>query len=251
MKRIVFYVAVVIFLSFSITSYSQSVYEENTENFNRIVTGTIGIIDKIAYDIRVEKSRKKLAAMHNENRIDADCWHIDENSGDLIQDVMDCIVGDMKYMQISCSSCREKQEEYEHRLRCVDLGLPSGTLWDTHNDEQKWQSTARIDEDFPKHLPSKEQFEELIHYCTWSWYDSGTEAGYVIQGKNGNSIFLPAAGLQIVKNGKVYLANRKTDGLYLSSTKRDGQIFALLFTKDKIEIRAIGGLCSSPIRYVY
>ena len=40
--------------------------------------------------------------------------------------------------------------------------------------------------------PSKEDFDELIENCVWEW-DNKNE-GYVVKGKNGNSIFLPAAG---------------------------------------------------------
>lgn len=40
--------------------------------------------------------------------------------------------------------------------------------------------------------PKKEDFDELIENCEWVW-DKENE-GYIVNGKNGNSIFLPAAG---------------------------------------------------------
>jgi len=39
-------------------------------------------------------------------------------------------------------------------------------------------------------IPTKEQFEELIEKCEWTWKGKG----YEVKGKNGNSIYLPAAG---------------------------------------------------------
>ncbi len=39
-------------------------------------------------------------------------------------------------------------------------------------------------------IPTGEDFDELIHECDWKWIGKG----YKVIGKNGNSIFLPAAG---------------------------------------------------------
>lgn len=41
-------------------------------------------------------------------------------------------------------------------------------------------------------MPTKEDFEELIDNCEWIW--DKKKQGYDVKGKNGNSIFLPAAG---------------------------------------------------------
>lgn len=47
-------------------------------------------------------------------------------------------------------------------------------------------------------LPTKEEFEELINCCTWEWTKQNGVNGYkVTSKKNGNSIFLPAAGYRI------------------------------------------------------
>lgn len=43
-------------------------------------------------------------------------------------------------------------------------------------------------------LPTKEEFEELIERCTWTWITYNGVNGYKVTGPNGNSIFLPAAG---------------------------------------------------------
>ena len=43
-------------------------------------------------------------------------------------------------------------------------------------------------------MPTKEEFEELIQYCSWEWKRYRGINGYEITGRNGNRIFLPAAG---------------------------------------------------------
>ena len=43
-------------------------------------------------------------------------------------------------------------------------------------------------------MPTQEQFQELIDNCTWTWTTRNGKNGYEVKGKNGNSIFLPAAG---------------------------------------------------------
>ena len=44
-------------------------------------------------------------------------------------------------------------------------------------------------------IPSKEDFEELISQCKWTWIKYQNHNGYKIIGPNGNSIFLPAVNL--------------------------------------------------------
>lgn len=43
-------------------------------------------------------------------------------------------------------------------------------------------------------LPTEKQFEELLQECQWTWKSVDGHWGYEIRGKNGNTIFLPAAG---------------------------------------------------------
>lgn len=52
---------------------------------------------------------------------------------------------------------------------------------------KKWGSTWR--------LPTKAEFDELLEECVWQWTTQRGKNGYkVTSKKNGNSIFLPAAG---------------------------------------------------------
>ncbi len=43
-------------------------------------------------------------------------------------------------------------------------------------------------------IPSLMEYMELYNYCTWEWTTRNGVEGYKLTGKNGNSIFLPAAG---------------------------------------------------------
>lgn len=52
-----------------------------------------------------------------------------------------------------------------------------------------WGSTWR--------MPTKSEWDELIYYCNWKWTKKDGVSGRLITGRNGNSIFLPAAGYRI------------------------------------------------------
>ena len=45
-------------------------------------------------------------------------------------------------------------------------------------------------------MPMWEEFNELLNKCDWQWTTQGGHNGYKVTGPNGNSIFLPAAGLR-------------------------------------------------------
>ena len=45
-------------------------------------------------------------------------------------------------------------------------------------------------------LPTEKELEELKDKCRWSWTQQDGHSGYKVVGLNGNSIFLPAAGLR-------------------------------------------------------
>ncbi|MDE7419744.1 MAG: fibrobacter succinogenes major paralogous domain-containing protein [Muribaculaceae bacterium] len=97
-----------------------------------------------------------------------------------------------------------KDDEDSNDYIFVDLGLPSGTKWSIRN------LGASSKEDYGSYLPwleaknqipvgmtmpSWEQARELVNYCSWRWTAVKHVYGYVGQGPNGNSIFLPAGGI--------------------------------------------------------
>ena len=116
----------------------------------------------------------------------------------------------------------------------VDLGLPSGTKWATCNvgattpegygNFYAWGETttktsyydsnsvtsgqqisdfsgnstydaARANWGSTWRMPTKTEMQELINNCTWTWTTQNGVNGYRVTGSNGNSIFLPAAGI--------------------------------------------------------
>ena len=88
----------------------------------------------------------------------------------------------------------------------VDLGLPSGTLWKSDNENRPEKSIGHFTFDeayaaFGEQLPTEEQWEELIYKGLWEWNGSG----YVVTGVNGNYIQLPAAGIRNGTTGAVEL----------------------------------------------
>ena len=93
---------------------------------------------------------------------------------------------------------RQKEAERQAELlKYVDLGLPSGTLWKNANeggDNARYTYNEAVSR-FGNKLPTKEQLVELKDKCTWTWTGNGCK----VTGPNGNSIFLPAAGLRNCK----------------------------------------------------
>ena len=67
-------------------------------------------------------------------------------------------------------------------------------------------------------MPTREEFDNLRLNCTWTWMVSNDVPGYLVTGRNGNSIFMPAAGF-IREYGVVGYDG--TDGYYWSSSLSD------------------------------
>ena len=63
-------------------------------------------------------------------------------------------------------------------------------------------------------LPTEAELEELRDKCTWIWITENGHNGYRVQGPNGKSIFLPAAGSRSVTT--LYIAGE--NGSYWSSS---------------------------------
>ena len=94
----------------------------------------------------------------------------------------------------------------------VDLGLSSGTLWKSVNEEGYYTFDEAV-EKFGHNLPTKEQWDELKDNCDWVWKG----AGYEVTGPNGNTIYLSATGYRY---GTV-VYDLDTDGNYWSCIQHD------------------------------
>ena len=143
----------------------------------------------------------------------------------------------------------------------VDLDLPSGTKWATCNIGSNrpegsgyffaWGETIRKDSytestytltifslpDTIYHTeydaatvnmgnkwatPTKEQWEELLNWATWTYTSLHDINGWKVCGPNGNSIFLPAVGF---RNSTSYSLNGYLS--FSSSTKKGLSIYSL------------------------
>lgn len=91
----------------------------------------------------------------------------------------------------------------------VDLGLPSGTMWKSRNENGYYNYNHAI-RNFGKNLPTKKQWEELYYHCKWS--RNGWD--YKITGDNGNYIILTTAGKDL--RGEEWLCGQC--GFYWTST---------------------------------
>ena len=115
----------------------------------------------------------------------------------------------------------------------IDLGLPSGRKWADRNvgqqlidDPSDYGYLMDFDsaQQFPLpegwKIPSKEDFKELCDYCTHEWVDKNGLRGMQFTGKNGNSIFLPAAGYTWFddEDHGTTLYYRGSSGVYWSSS---------------------------------
>ena len=65
-------------------------------------------------------------------------------------------------------------------------------------------------------MPSDDELTELRTECTWTWTTQNGVNGYIVTGPNGNSIFLPTAGVCLYSN----LNFAGSDGWYWSSSLR-------------------------------
>ena len=140
----------------------------------------------------------------------------------------------------------------------VDLGLPSGKLWSTQNygassstvygTYVSWSSTDVVASSWGSYwaTPTRSELNELVIYCTWTWDSS--KKGYIITGSNGNSMFLPAAGFQIMG----YEQSVGTGIYYWSSTASSESGFTFMLSGNSSSLNANStyntSIMSSPIR---
>ena len=134
------------------------------------------------------------------------------------------------YMSLVVVEGREKNtSDISSTDLYVDLGLPSGTLWKSSAENGFYDYDSAIKQ-FGNKIPSYEQFVELKDMCSWEWNGSG----YTVSGRNGNSIYLKAAGWRDSK-GKITLVG--TDGgFWTSKTSGYDDAWYLNFTTSKVRM---------------
>ena len=84
-------------------------------------------------------------------------------------------------------------------------------------------------------MPSEEEWQELNDYCTWEWTNVEDVSGYLVRGRNGNVIFLPAAGY---RSNKGYIYPGTIGYYWANSLAEDESYYAeyLFFSDEKVEI---------------
>ena len=83
-------------------------------------------------------------------------------------------------------------------------------------------------------MPTNDEEKELYEKCKWSYTKRNGINGYRVTGPNGNSIFLPAAGLYD-ESSTLYNYSDKSGGWYWSSTSRDNlNANGLYFTSSSV-----------------
>lgn len=140
----------------------------------------------------------------------------------------------------------------------VDLQLPSGKLWATKNygassvsdygTYVEWSNNDIVNNSWGSNwkTPSIDDIRELINNCSWSWTSIDGKQGYTVKGNNGNSIFLPAAG---VKMGSVMKIGEWC--YYWSSTPQSSDmVYILLSTASDVWYGSLNTMANLPIRPV-
>ena len=98
-------------------------------------------------------------------------------------------------------------------------------------------------------MPTYSEQEELLDNCTWTWTTRNGVNGYNVEGPNGNSIFLPAAGYR--GGSSLYLAG--SYGYYWSSSPHENvtnNAYYLYFFSDEHRMSSNLRYCGQSVRPV-
>ena len=110
-----------------------------------------------------------------------------------------------------------KERYYEDN--CPTFGLSKSELKSQGYIDSEGNLTAQYDAATANwggswRMPTEAEMQELLDNCTWTWTTQEGVKGYNVEGPNGNSIFLPAAGC---RDGSMLLS-AGSFGPYWSST---------------------------------
>ena len=141
----------------------------------------------------------------------------------------------------------------------VNLGLTSGKYWSTINygaeKPEDAGSYLTADESgvvatswgISWKTPDKEDVQELLDECEWTWTNLNGAAGFSVKGPNGNTMFLPAAG---AKSGDAF-SGLGSLAYYQTASKNGQQTWVLQSSStDKKIIEALLSSEGYPIRPV-
>lgn len=99
-------------------------------------------------------------------------------------------------------------------------------------------------------MPSKEEWDELIEKCTWTWMMYNGVKGYKVKASNGNSIFIPVAGFRMFSE----LNYSTTQAWYWSNTLKENfgnkNAWYLDFSSYYIDMSSAARECGLTVRPV-
>lgn len=67
-------------------------------------------------------------------------------------------------------------------------------------------------------MPTKNEFQELLDECVWTWENIDGVNGFLVKSNNGNSIFLPAAGAAYESIVKPYYYKKNEAAAYWTAS---------------------------------
>ena len=202
MKRIIILILCVgILLPCSFTVSAQT-----DDPWVNLIGGTVQAGIAIGQKFKAAKNEKKIEEMRRKGDPHADCYFIAPN-GSLDYDLqcgrmVDSILAANKQEEARIAEQQrieqeqkrvENEKAWEATIKYVDLGLPSGTLWGNLDMIGHYDYDNAVRK-FGSKLPTKEQMEELLRYCTISHRTEfvTTDIQYTafdIIGPNGQMIF--------------------------------------------------------------
>lgn len=105
-------------------------------------------------------------------------------------------------------------------------------------------------------MPTKDEMEELVAYCKWTWTSKNGVNGYEVKGSNNNTIFLPACGSYDKYSSGTVLEGLGVSGYYwsgtvYSQTAARNYAYYLMFESNYKSTAWIGrnlGCCIRPIQ---
>jgi len=148
-------------------------------------------------------------------------------------------------LTVPVSTLNDTDDEY------VDLRLPSGTLWASHNlDASAPESAGNLykwNDCKSMKLPTREQIKELEEECVWTFCLTQGCNGCLVMGPNGNVIFLPCAGY--CKDGE-YTRDGDVKGLYWTSEQVNSEsAYSLSIQESESEPGILEGLDDKELAY--
>lgn len=137
-----------------------------------------------------------------------------------------------------CNMGADKPEEFGEYYAWGETSTKSSYNWNTYSIGSELDSLPTLDEahdaaasswGYGWRMPSREDFDEIVTYCTMTWTTRSGVNGYLVTGTNGNTMFLPASGGR--GDGNIYESG--SCGFYwLNSVYTDDTQFAWGFLFD-------------------